>query len=366
MQGAACDRVLLCHCCAVARVQRAQLRGGETYTFSVKVTGPLAHGGDKRSTSARQHVFISGGNAPTVGITARSFANFDERIVMRSDVLVKGAKVDCALSWDMWRSDDAERTALVSGLFDRGALDSKDAKAENLVVRAGGLAAGRSYTFRLVPPESSLWVCGGKTQFVCSRAVCPSVHRLEATRKGQMGWAEHTIYVNSPPLGGSLLVSPSEGMSVRTAFALRTVSWSDPDRPLTYRFGCLVSASSVFLGDRAVSNQLTARMPVMNGTAGDHVFVLATDAYGAAGRAAATVVVRPYVKPANVTLAAESASLLSAASARGDTDALSQLVSGLAIAMNAGPAQTPSAGAVSGATSAEAEKARPALLRSWG
>ncbi|KAK3240658.1 hypothetical protein CYMTET_49522 [Cymbomonas tetramitiformis] len=47
--------------------------------------------------------------------------------------------------------------------------------------------------------------------------------------------AELTVAVNSPPRGGSLGVSPQEGVELETSFRLTAIAWADEDKPLRYQ-----------------------------------------------------------------------------------------------------------------------------------
>lgn len=51
-----------------------------------------------------------------------------------------------------------------------------------------------------------------------------------------------TIATNSPPLGGTLLVIPSDGVMFETIFSFQTSGWVDEDLPITYQFGYLTSS----------------------------------------------------------------------------------------------------------------------------
>jgi len=44
--------------------------------------------------------------------------------------------------------------------------------------------------------------------------------------------------------GGRVHCAPADGMAVRDAFTLVTEGWSDDDRPLSYRFGTLMTDSA--------------------------------------------------------------------------------------------------------------------------
>jgi hypothetical protein len=56
-----------------------------------------------------------------------------------------------------------------------------------------------------------------------------------------------TIYVNRPPVGGSISASPRRGVSLWTNFTLACNGWTDPEAnlPLTYGFEALVAKGRV-------------------------------------------------------------------------------------------------------------------------
>eukprot|EP00752_Nemacystus_decipiens_P006049 g5460.t1 len=79
----------------------------------------------------------------------------------------------------------------------------------NLVIRSGVLTGGSSYTFRLSAVD---------------------------TISGNAGFAELSVSINAPPLGGHVEASPRVGTAAVDSFLLQSLDWTDDDLPLLYSF----------------------------------------------------------------------------------------------------------------------------------
>ena len=94
-----------------------------------------------------------------------------------------------------------------------------DLTSPALVLNAGGLAAA-SYTFRLNAVDGDpSWLTKPNECDICS-------------------WAQVTVYQNSAPYGGVLVVYPTKGAALETVFSISAEGWSDTeDYPLLFTFG---------------------------------------------------------------------------------------------------------------------------------
>ncbi|KAK3259884.1 hypothetical protein CYMTET_31138 [Cymbomonas tetramitiformis] len=107
-----------------------------------------------------------------------------------------------SLLWSAW--DEADGAALNLSVADGVVLSS--ATSNNLVVAAGVLRAGGTYTFQLAVEDAN-----------------------------GAAWQRLTVRVNAPPSGGTLGVVPSEGSAMNTTFFAEVSGWMDHDTPLWYQ-----------------------------------------------------------------------------------------------------------------------------------
>mmetsp|Transcript_22560 Transcript_22560/g.19551 ORF Transcript_22560/g.19551 Transcript_22560/m.19551 type:complete len:120 (+) Transcript_22560:1769-2128(+) len=49
-------------------------------------------------------------------------------------------------------------------------------------------------------------------------------------------YAEKVLAINTPPLGGTLTISPESGESLSTNFTIKASGWTDVDKPILYQF----------------------------------------------------------------------------------------------------------------------------------
>ena len=278
-------------------VAKKLLTGGETYTFFVAVAVKGATG--RNASVASQSVFIALGNPPKVAISAPSAAkvNPNDRLTLKSSTASLTA---FALQWSIYDSNQKALNVNDPALLSTLPTD------RNLVIAEDALKQGETYRFRLVATDIN----------------------------GQQGFAEASLEMNIVPANGIVKSDPSSGMAVRDTFTVHTYGWVDEDFPLLYTFAakvCTDSCTTFFLSDATLDRQTTAKLPIMNTSKSDRVYVIATDAYGGAASAdvATPLVVAPYEKPANVSLQDVTANLLAEAKATGDTSVAKQIVTGL-------------------------------------
>ena len=66
-----------------------------------------------------------------------------------------------------------------------------------------------------------------------------------------------SVFVNDPPNGGFIVVSPAVGIALNTSFLFTTYSWVDGDLPILYAFssyGVSVEKKIVFRPAAAAPN----------------------------------------------------------------------------------------------------------------
>jgi hypothetical protein len=112
------------------------------------------------------------------------------------------------------------------------------------------------------------------------------------------GFSEYQIIPNSPPLPGSLSVSPTEGLASNTSFTLTATSWSDSDGDVTYQFYYLMPGQTDmnYLSANQPNAQITVTFPVAGNMT---VFVRVFDIYNAYTdyQFPSTVTIDKYIPP---------------------------------------------------------------------
>ncbi|KAG8463284.1 hypothetical protein KFE25_004795 [Diacronema lutheri] len=137
------------------------------------------------------------------------------------------------------------------------AVSPAGARTPNLIVNRGVLQPGREYAFTLT---------------VTARGA-PAIAAVVRTA---------AVRVNRPPAGGSLAVSPPDGVELSTRFELAAAGWADEQSPLQYEFAHARSTRAnanddVVLVELGASSTASAYMP-----AGHYHFVVRVhDALGA-------------------------------------------------------------------------------------
>ena len=168
-----------------------------------------------------------------------------------------------------WLSEDVDVTD--TGLF------ATSSESLWFVTLAGALDAGRHYHFSIVATSSTT---------------------------GTIAADNITVFTNTPPADGSLVVWPSEGVALSTIFTLSSTSWQDVDddaRVLMHTFSHINTAGSrIGLGEATIGRNATARsiLPAGNLT----LCVAVTDPLGGASTATFDVTV---TQSANVVAAVE-------------------------------------------------------------
>lgn len=118
--------------------------------------------------------------------------------------------------------------------------------SQSLIVKAGVLKQGETYTFSVNVSES------GSNSFSLYRQVT----------------------VNEPPTGGSCTVSPTDGIAFTTTFSVTCSGFTDEHNPLSYRFytGMLADSSrDTRIGSAANGNLSKVFLPA--GLAADSYIV---------------------------------------------------------------------------------------------
>jgi len=242
-----------------------------------------------------------------------------------TDKLSLSASISSSEDIDVWStwglSSTSEILAFSSGILDEVAItsltmistfssSSTDSWAHNLVIPAGELIAGATYTF------SVAGVYSGQSTAAVSQV---------------------SVVVNSAPTSGTLVITPEEGYAITDAFELRASNWVDEDLPLEYSFTYYTSAgSSSILAVQGSSNVIEdVMLPQGTGTSYELVCGLNVyDWYGAYGTESSTVSVYPYSGTA-AELAIVSSEVMADAIASYDTNTLNNAVASAASVLDA-------------------------------
>ena len=289
-------------------------------TFSVL----LVSGG--RNDSASVDVEVVSIPVPSVSILdVQSKYSPSNRVVLQSAASTADVAAGYipALSY-MWSGWPCLNAACVppDTPFDLLPLTSTPLENRILVVKQNTLPSGSTYRFRLE-------VNDGRATGVC----------------------QVDVVVNIAPTGGTVAITPNEGLAVTDNFQITADGWSDEDIPLTYRFFYAMSvAGSADLGalsplTEASNSKTTTSILAVGQEASNFaytVFVAVMDAYDARADASTSVTVRPYVPSANI--AEDASNLLAAAATSDNVQATTQLVGAFAASLNV-EEEEPEAGA---------------------
>eukprot|EP00854_Cymbomonas_tetramitiformis_P004280 gene4280-5267_t len=220
---------------------------GLTYTWQLTVSK-----GD-REDSTTTTVTVKKGEPPVPTITPfAGKANPTEKLSLASTVRV-AANAVAQLQWSCEELD----------LAAEGVLASETAAGADLVLLPNSLTPGAVYHFILnasLTMDPSAW-----------------------------GSSALTVTVNKKPQGGSLTVTPLEGLSLDTAFTMSTGDWEDEDVPLDYYFAYSVygsNSSNIVLSSLGPASTLSAMMPEEGLEEEDwrvDLSVFAKDRFGAMG-----------------------------------------------------------------------------------
>ena len=191
-------------------------------------------------------------------------------LVLQSNVTTYDVSTSPRLRWSVWRAS----TIGFIEAFDLASTHVLDSAAdgENLVIRAGVLTAGSTYKVRL------------------------------AAAVGQVvAHAEIDFTLNIPPIPGSLMLSPTVGITLNSTFTISAEGFVDIDLPLTYRFGHRRWHQFTTIAPRSVAKVVQVLLPA--GHEGNNytysVVVSVYDVYSASTEDTNTVSVTPYEKLAS-------------------------------------------------------------------
>jgi hypothetical protein len=295
--------------------------GGAAYTVTLTVSA--ADG--SRSSSVNSTLTVVPGAIPLVSIAGNA--------------VLAGAKADPSAQLVLFANATAGVPGAVATRWSVAAqrgvggplLNLSDARvcatpvtSVSLVIRAGALAPGGSYTFTLTATDAA----------------------------GGIGSANATVTMSSPPRSGWAEVLPSSGIALSTPFLLTAAGWSadDDELPLTYSVDCFVngddaSAAPLSLtgGAFQASPTLTAQLPAGAAAAGGAVVLRVTvrSVGGATASANASALVAwPAFEDAAAANAFVDAGAARATAALqgGDASSALQLVGGMAALLNSGTA----------------------------
>ena len=216
--------------------------------------------------------------SPTAAPTSKDATRLSVRITAPSSTIVEPQQRVAFVavvtadgpSTIQWISDDVDVTD--TSLF------TTSSESLWFVTHAGALDAGRHYRFSIVATSSTA---------------------------GSIAADNITVFTNTPPVNGSLVVWPSAGVALSTVFTLSSTSWHDVDddaKLLLHTFSHTNTAGSrVGLGEDAIGRNATARsiLPAGNLT----LCVTVTDPLGGASTAMFDVVV---MQSSNVVAAVQN------------------------------------------------------------
>lgn len=152
--------------------------------------------------------------------------------------------------------------------------------------------------------------------------------------RSSSSYSECSITINSPPSGGSIVVSPPSGVALSTSFLFSARLWiTSPDNyPLEYQFSYQSSSSSPML---AISSKsfLTYSKTVLSASSSGSVTAIVNvyDSYSASASSTTTVSV---TNDPSTNLTALLASSLSSSLNAGDTDKALQAVNAVSATAN--------------------------------
>lgn len=175
-------------------------------TYEIALTASNA---DSSSDTYITIVTVLEAAMPTAGIAplTAAKANANARLLLEGSVSVP-AEGSAEAGWTCTQLGDLASLALTPL---QSTFPADSTSKFPLVLRPGSLSAGATYTFIL-------------------RAASLGTQAPEANQ------AAVTVRINSPPVGGYIVVSPRQGEALLTAFSLLTTAWSDDveDYPVLY------------------------------------------------------------------------------------------------------------------------------------
>lgn len=162
--------------------------------------------------------------------------------------------------------------------------------------------------------------------------------RSSGSKKPSLSSTSVTLVMNQPPVGGSLVVSPSSGLALNTSFLMIANSWSDDpaDYPLGYIFSYYTLYSTYSTVLRPLSVTSVANVYIGQGLSSLLYYVTcvveASDIYGATSNATTPVKVSPILGLSS--LASALAKTLTSATISQDPVAISQAVTAATSTLN--------------------------------
>jgi len=143
-----------------------------------------------------------------------------------------------------------------------------------------------------IDPHNVLTSIYSQTLILKAGAILPGQRvsfRATLTSEGMTAFAEIDVYVNVPPIGGILQISPTSGVALVTDFVLGTRAWTTDSEslPLKYRF--FVHAHGVPTTDLPISfserNEVSTQLPPGNVLEGNELklSVEVIDVWGSGG-----------------------------------------------------------------------------------
>jgi len=149
-----------------------------------------------------------------------------------------------------------------------------------------------------------------------------------------------TIVMNAAPVGGVLVVDPTQGVAMNTSFSFQTLDWSDDpnDYPLSYVISYYTTNPNQRTVVKNVGIQSYARNVLLGqGPSASNysvtAFVSATDTYGGKGSTTTAITVGPVVDKS--ALASAMSSQMGSAFESGDVGVVSQVIGAVTASLNA-------------------------------
>jgi hypothetical protein len=277
-----------------------------SYSFTV-----VPSSGDY-SDSASVTVIVLQNALPSIALTLSVASKFS----VSSAVSVSGTITGKLKGFDaVWTSEDVTLASPLTMTPVSKSFANKGSFGFSLVIAANSLTAGLTYTFELLASYSN-------------------TSNSELTSTGTV-----SVLMNTPPLGGQISVSPTNGTAMSTQFTINTYHWSDDsaDFPLTYVLSYTVqgTTTSTISKNRDTTPYVTTIMGQGLELYGYNVTISADayDIYNDASSATYVVAVYPEVNMTAISIAAKAA--LAAAFQDGNPGAVGQAVGAAANSLNA-------------------------------
>ena len=274
-----------------------------TYQFSLKVTNEYDM---TDTTSVRVDVVKDA--IPTIEMTNPATKyNVEDKIVLTGTVTNDAGAVSA-----FWTADGLDSGVELADLSLTSSTFTLSAGVSvvQIALRPYALVEGTTYTFYL------------NSAYEGSTAASASVN----------------VLMNEAPTGGTLTVSPTEGIALNTTFTFETAGWSDDedDYPLEYIFAYYVSFQydQNIIKSASELSYSTARIGAGKSNDGSVVCVAnASDTYGATGTTFNTdVSVTPLTSTAEIKDLADSQ--ISRAFKFFDPTAVNNIVTGVTTSLN--------------------------------